>query len=281
MFKLISPNKVLSLDIPKVMGIINVTDDSFYADSRFLTGNAYQERIDQMIAEGADIIDIGGQSTRPGSVQIGPEEESKRITPAIEYVRKKYNDIWISIDTYHASVAAHAVSLGADIINDVSGGEKDIDMISLAGRLKVPYICMHMQGSPEHMQTNPTYANVCDDVISFFKNKIQACKQAGIESLILDQGYGFGKNIEHNYQLLSNLHEFTLLGYPLLVGVSRKSMIYKVLGIDPQQALNGTSVLHTIALMNGAHILRVHDVREAKQCITLIQQIKAQMKKEP
>jgi dihydropteroate synthase len=281
MFKLISANKVLSLDIPKVMGIVNVTDDSFYKDSRSLTKTTYQEKIDQMVVEGADIIDIGGQSTRPGSVQIGADEEVKRITPAIEYARKKYPGIWLSIDTYHASVAAQAVSAGADIINDVSGGEKDSEMIPLAGRLKVPFICMHMQGSPEHMQNNPTYENVCDEVIDFFKNKIQACKLAGIESLILDQGYGFGKNIEHNYQLLSNLHEFTLLGYPILVGVSRKSMIYKVLGNDPQHALNGSSVLHTIALLNGAQILRVHDVKEARECITLTQLVKAQMKKEP
>lgn len=281
MFKLISGKKVLSLDIPRVMGIVNVTDDSFYEGSRSLKASSFQERIDQMVLAGADIIDIGGQSTRPGSIQIGAEEEILRVAPAIEYARRKYPDVWISIDTYHSSVASHVISLGADIINDVSGGEKDDQMIPLAGKLNIPYICMHMQGSPEYMQQNPSYHDVCDEVFSFFVKKIKQCTDAGIGMLILDQGYGFGKTNDHNYQLLANLNRFTILGYPLLVGVSRKSMIHRVLNTDPEHALNGTSILHSIALMDGANILRVHDVLEAKECIVLTERIKAQLKKEP
>jgi dihydropteroate synthase len=274
MFTLNYRDKRLNLTSPLVMGVINCTDDSFFEGSRSLQIEKLQQRIDQMVAEGVDIIDVGGQSTRPGSVQVTIEVEIDRIKDTLAYLKNNYPNLWVSIDTTRADVAKYAVEQGAAIVNDISAGNMDEHMISTVATLKVPYICMHMQGNPETMQLDPNYEDVTKDVLSFFRAKIQQLKQSGIDQIVIDPGFGFGKTIQHNYQLMNELEEFHQLGLPLLVGISRKSMIYKLLGITPEEALNGTTILNTIALTKGAHILRVHDVREAKEIITLYNQLR-------
>jgi dihydropteroate synthase len=273
MFTLNSNDKHLNINTPLVMGVLNCTDDSFYEGSRSLQQTDLQQRIDQMIAEGVDIIDIGGQSTKPGAVQIEIATEIERVKGALLYIHTQYPQCWVSIDTTRSEVAQFAVEHGADIINDISAGNMDDKMISTVAALHVPYICMHMQGRPETMQLAPTYEHVTNDVIAFFKEKIAILKEAGIKEIIIDPGFGFGKTIEHNYQLMHELEQFHQLELPLLVGISRKSMIYKLLGITPEEALNGTTMLNTIALMHGAHILRVHDVKAAKEVVKLHHQL--------
>jgi dihydropteroate synthase len=227
-----------------------------------------------MIAEGADIIDIGGQSTRPNSTRLTAEEEWIRIELALKEIKKTFPDILISIDTYHREVATKAVDAGTSIINDISGGQLDTKMIATVGKLKVPYICMHMQGTPETMQQNPVYDDVTKTVLDYFIAKKLECQAAGINDLIFDVGFGFGKTIEHNYALLNNLDVFTsILQKPILVGLSRKSMIYKTLGITADESLNGTTVLNTIALQKSAAILRVHDVKEAVETVKLVSRL--------
>ncbi len=274
MFTLNSNSKQLNINTPLVMGVLNCTDDSFYEGSRSLELTNLQKRIDQMIAEGVDIIDVGGQSTKPGAVQIEAATEIERVKGALHYIQTQYPNQWVSIDTTRSEVAQFAVAHGADIVNDISAGNMDDKMISTIAALHVPYICMHMQGRPETMQIAPTYGNVTKDVIAFFKEKIATLNEAGIKEIIIDPGFGFGKTIEHNYQLMHELEQFHQLELPLLVGISRKSMIYKLLGITPEDALNGTSMLNTVALMHGAHILRVHDVKAAKEVVKLYNQLR-------
>jgi dihydropteroate synthase len=261
----------LNFSTPKVMGILNVTPDSFYDANQYNGTTKAIEKAIKMIDEGADIIDIGGQSTRPNAILISAAEELDRIADVVLGIRNYNKKICISVDTFYASVAKESVTLGADIINDVSAGQMDDTMLDTIAQLKVPYIMMHMQGEPTTMQMNPTYQNVQKDVINFLENKISECKKLGIENIIVDPGFGFGKTLLDNYTLLNNLEKLQELNCPILIGISRKSMVYKLLQIDAVQALNGTSALHMIALQNGANVLRVHDVVEAKQVITLHQ----------
>ena len=256
------------------MGVLNCTADSFYEASRTSLYPAICKRIDDLIVAGVDIIDIGGKSTKPGSVDISAAEEIERTSAAINYLINHETRVWSSIDTTNAEVARYAVENGIDIVNDVSGGNMDLQMIPTVASLGVPFICTHMQGTPETMQENPQYEDVTKDLIRFFKEKIEECQRAGIRNIILDPGFGFGKTLEHNYALVSQLEKIIALGQPVLAGFSRKSMIYKLLHVTPDEALNGTTVLNTVALMKGASMLRVHDAREAIETVKIIEQIK-------
>ena len=269
MFTLNCKGKLLTIEQPLVMGIINATPDSFYKGDLNAGLQKIVEKAGKMIMEGADIIDIGGQSTRPGSIRISASEEIQRVIPVINSIVANYPQIILSIDTYHSQVAEAAIKAGASIVNDISAGSLDPEMINCVSSLNVPYICMHMKGTPENMQNNPTSEDLVKEVLDFFINKIDQCKRAGIKDLVIDPGFGFGKTIHQNFILLKQLSVFKILDQPILAGLSRKSMIYKTLGIDVSQALNGSAVLNTIALQQGASILRVHDVKEAKEAITL------------
>ena len=271
MFSLNCKGKLVYINKPLVMGILNITEDSFYPGSRVQNIEAIKNKAKQMLDEGADILDLGAQSTRPGSKRISADEELQKLIPAIEMLNKFFPEVIISADTYHSKVAEMCVGAGASIINDISGGEMDKEMISTVGDLKVPYICMHMKGVPETMQQNTYYEDVTKEVLDFFIKKIGECKMAGIHDVIIDPGFGFGKNISQNLLLLKNLEIFSMLEKPLMVGVSRKSTIYRTLEISVEDSLNGSTVLNTIALLNGASILRVHDVKEAKETITLVE----------
>lgn len=254
------------------MAIINLTPDSFYDGGKIATENELLIRVERALATGAQIIDIGGQSTRPGADYISADDEWTRLESGLKAVLKSFPTAFVSVDTFHSSVAEKAVDLGVSIINDVSGGTMDPMMASTIGRLKVPYVLMHIQGTPTTMQIDPNYENVTLEVWNYFEMKIAELRSHGCEQIILDPGFGFGKTNEHNFSLLKNLAAFRSLKLPLLAGLSRKSMVNKVLGIKAQDALNGTSVLNTLAVLNGASILRVHDVIEAKQVITLLEQ---------
>jgi dihydropteroate synthase len=269
MYTINCKGKLLQINKPLVMGIINATPDSFYE------GNINSNMLamaDEMIAAGVDIIDIGGQSTKPNSKVISVDEELERVISLIDAIAKKYPSTVLSIDTYYSEVAKAAIVAGASIVNDVSAGNMDKNMLPTIADLRVPVICMHMQGTPQTMQQNPTYKNVTQEVLDFFIAKIDECKKAGIMDVIIDVGFGFGKTIEHNYTLLKNLSIFKMLQVLILAGLSRKSMIYKPLQTSVAAALNGTTALNTIALLNGANILRVHDVKEAIEVIKLIEQ---------
>ena len=270
MFTLNCRGRLLVIESPLVMGIINATPDSFYEGSRFMGGEKILQQAAIMLKEGADILDIGGQSTRPGSIQLNEEEELSRIIEPLELLHKHFPEAIISVDTYHSKVVKEAVSAGASIVNDISGGNLDENMLSTVGKLRVPYICMHMQGKPQTMQREPHYENVTREVLDFFIKKMDDCKKAGIHDVIIDPGFGFGKTIKHNFELLKNFSVFKMLEKPLLAGISRKSTIYRTLGVSSNDALNGTTVLNTIALLNGANILRVHDVKEAKEAVKLV-----------
>jgi dihydropteroate synthase len=272
MFTLNCKGKLLVIDKPLVMGIINITSDSFYEGSRSQTVESILSQATKMIGEGADIIDIGGQSTRPGSERISVKEELQRVLSAIETILKNFPETIISVDTYQAIVAEECVRSGAAIINDISAGNMDSDMIPTVAKLQVPYICMHMKGTPQDMQEHPSYENVTKEVLDFFIQKTDECRRAGINDVIIDPGFGFGKTISHNFTLLKELSAFKMLEKPIMAGLSRKSTIYKTLGINTNEALNGTTVLNTLALQNGANILRVHDVKEAKEVIKLYKQ---------
>ena len=263
----------LSFDSPLVMGIVNITPDSFYDGGRYNTKQDAINRSEQLIAEGADIIDIGAASTRPGAEDVEPEEELKRLLPILDYLVKNHPDIPISVDTFHAGVAKEVVAHGAAIINDISGGTMDAGMYKTIGALGVPYILMHIQGTPKTMQVEPHYDDVVEEVYTFFKERIKQLKAEGVEQIIIDPGFGFGKNVEHNYSLLRHLDKFKTLGLPILAGLSRKSMINKVLKTKPENALTGTISLNTLAILQGANILRVHDVKEAKQVIQLVHKV--------
>jgi dihydropteroate synthase len=269
MFSLNCNGRLVSLHTPLVMGILNLTSDSFYEGSRLGSTNDVLERADKMLSEGADILDIGGQSTRPGSNRLTAKEELQKVIPAIKAILQKHPTAILSIDTYHAEVASAAVKAGVAIVNDISAGNMDTEMINTVAALGVPYICMHMKGTPETMQHEAHYADVTKEVLDFFIQKTYECKNAGIKDIIIDPGFGFGKTIEHNYELLSKLELLRILDVPLMVGLSRKATIYKTLGVTAAEALNGTTVLNTIAVQKGANILRVHDVKEAKEVIQL------------
>lgn len=275
MYKLHSGNDTLNIDSPKIMGVINCTPDSFYAGSRTTNLNQAKAMIEKMVEEGVDILDIGGRSSRPGSEEISDEEEIQRIAEIILFVAKAYPTIWMSIDTTKSSVAQYAVEHGCRIVNDISAGNMDPLMLEKVAHMKVPFVCMHMQGTPDTMQKNPTYQKITEDIEAFFTKKIELLTSKGISQTIIDPGFGFGKTIEHNYQLMRDLDRFTSFKKPLLVGVSRKSMIYKLLNITPEESLNGTNALNMYALMKGAHILRVHDVKPAKEIIAIFQQMHA------
>ena len=262
--------KILNLSKPLVMGIINITPDSFYAKSQFMLKRRIASRAKEILVQGGSIIDIGACSTRPGAKMVSEKEEITRLSKGLSVIRKKFPDAIISVDTFRANVAKYVVNhYNANIINDISAGEMDEKMVETVASLSVPYIAMHMQGTPQDMQQNPRYENVVKDLVTFFASKVEKFYKAGIKDIVIDPGFGFGKTLEHNYTLLQNLDAFKVFGLPILVGLSRKSMIYKALSINPDQALNGTSVLNTIALEKGANILRVHDVQEAIDAITL------------
>ena len=270
MFSLNCNGRILSLEKPVVMGIINITPDSFYCGSRYESQDVILNRTAQMINEGATILDIGGQSTRPGSTRLRDEEELERVLEPISSIRKEFPEIFISIDTFYSLVAKEAVRAGADIVNDISAGSLDEQLIETVAALKVPYVLMHMKGNPQNMQQQTHYENVTENVYSFLKQKKAELIEAGIKDIIVDPGFGFGKNISQNFELLKNLSIFKDLDSPILLGISRKSFIYKTLGISAADALNGTTVLNTIGLSNGASILRVHDVRAAREAIQLV-----------
>ena len=270
MFTINCNGKILELDQPVVMGIINCTPDSFYQGHLPLPVVELVAMAEKMVAEGAAIIDIGGQSTRPGSKMISPEEEMDRVLPVIEAIHQKDPAMIISVDTFYSSVARAASRAGASMVNDISAGSIDSNMLPTVSALNMPYIAMHMKGSPDTMQIRPVYGNVVEEVLDFFIGMQEECRKEGINDLIIDPGFGFGKTIEHNFTLLRNLSAFRILGKPVLAGLSRKSTVYKTLGINATEALNGTTVLHTLALLNGASILRVHDVKEAREAVTLI-----------
>jgi dihydropteroate synthase len=274
MFTLNCKGKILLLNQPLVMGILNITPDSFYQGHLAKQQNEVLALVKKMIDDGADIIDVGGQSTKPGSQRISATEEIKRVLPIIELIQKYFSQTIISIDTYQSEVATAAVNTGASIVNDISGGEMDNSMIETVAYLKTPYICMHMQGTQQTMQQQPQYNNVVTEVLDYFIAKTMQCKRAGIIDVVIDPGFGFGKTIEHNFTLLKNLQALNICNKPILVGVSRKSTIYKTLQTTADQALNGTTVLNTLALQNGANILRVHDVKEAKEAVTLFEAYK-------
>ncbi len=270
MFTLNCKGRLLVIDSPIVMGIINTTPDSFYSGSRKSKVDEALQTAAQMLNDGAAILDIGGQSTRPGSEQISAAEELKRVIPIIEAIHKEFPESFISIDTYHATVAEHAVEAGASIVNDISGGMMDENMLATVANLKVPFVCMHIKGTPQNMQLQAVYENVTKEVLDFFIHQTEKCRLAGIHDVIIDPGFGFGKTIAHNFTLLKELNVFKMLQKPLLLGISRKSLIYKILGITAEEALNGTTVLNTIGLLKGANILRVHDVKEAMETIKLV-----------
>lgn len=267
--------KLYSLCEPKIMGILNVTPDSFYAESRTSDEEHIAARVQQLMDDGADMIDIGGYSSRSGADDVSPEEEMNRLRRGLRVVRRLYPEVPISVDTFRADVARMCVEEeGADIINDISGGMMDRQMFRTVARLGVPYILMHMQGTPDTMQQAPHYDNLRREVMLYFAERIDRLCQMGAKDIIVDPGFGFGKTLEHNYELFHHLDDFNLFNLPLLVGISRKSMIYKLLGGTPQTSLNGTTVLNTIALMKGAHILRVHDVKEAVEAKRIVMEMK-------
>ncbi|UKT64147.1 dihydropteroate synthase [Pedobacter mucosus] len=266
--------KLIDLSSPKVMGILNITPDSFYSNSRTKSVNDALTKTEQYLKEGATFIDVGGYSSRPGAKNIAAEEELSRLVPIIKSLINAFPEVIISVDTFRARVAEECVYVGASIINDISAGDMDELMFKTIAKLKVPYIMMHMQGTPQNMQQNPNYKNVLLDVIDYFSNKVSELTALKIHDVIIDPGFGFGKTIEHNYELLNQLEAFKIFKLPILAGVSRKGMIHKVLESKAEEALNGTSVLNTIALQKGAGILRVHDVKEAMECIKLVAMLK-------
>ncbi len=266
--------KLIDLTTPKIMGILNLTPDSFYDGGLYNNTDRALAQTEKMLLEGATFIDVGGASSKPGAVEVSADEELARVLPVIEKIHIKFPDTLISIDTYRSDVAQQAVAAGAAMVNDISGGNLDAKMLKTVGALGVPFVAMHMQGKPQNMQDKPSYDNILTDIRSFFAAKIDAAHKAGIHDIIIDPGFGFGKTLENNYALLKHLSSIQMDGVPMLIGVSRKSMIYKLLQIEVAEAGNGTSVLNTVALQQGAQILRVHDVKEAHQAVQLIEKLK-------
>ncbi len=274
MFTLNCKGRLLLIDRPVVMGIINATPDSFYSGSRQQSVDGALQKAETMLGEGATLLDIGGQSTRPGSALLNEEEELKRVLPAVEAIHLQFPDCFISIDTYYSKVAREALAHGASLVNDISGGSFDAAMAATVASLQVPYICMHVKGTVETMHENPAYDNITQEVLDYFIRKITVFSDAGISDIIIDPGFGFSKNSAHNFELLKTLEVFQQLKRPLLLGISRKSTIYKTLGITAEEALNGSTVLHTVGLLKGASILRVHDVKEAMEAVILTQHLR-------
>lgn len=263
---------LLDLSTPCVMGILNVTPDSFYAGSRMQTEADIAARVEQIVKEGAGVIDLGAYSSRPNADPVSTQEEMERLRLGLEVIGRVCPDVVVSVDTFRADVARMSVEeYGVAIINDISAGEMDAEMFPTVARLNVPYIMMHMQGTPQNMQQCPHYDNLLKEVFEYFARKVQQLRDRGVKDIILDPGFGFGKTLEHNYELLAHLDDFRVFELPLLVGVSRKSMIYRLLDITPQEALNGTTVLNTLCLLKGADILRVHDVREAVEAVKTVE----------
>lgn len=268
--------KLVDFSTPWVMGIVNITPDSFYDGGKYPLPQQILNRCEQILAEGGGVIDIGAFSSKPGVCLVSEEEELARLMPVLALIRERFPLAVLSVDTYRSVVAKRAVEeYGVDIINDISGGVMDSNMLSTIATLQVPYVMMHMQGTPQNMQQAPNYSHLIQDISLFFSQQLDKCHRLGITDVIIDPGFGFGKTVAHNYQLLQELKQFSLLNCSILVGLSRKSMISKVLNCDSEQALNGTSVLNTVALLNGANILRVHDVKQAVECVTLVQQLNA------
>lgn len=265
----------MHLDEPKIMGIVNLTDDSFYDGGRYPSESAVLRRVEQMLIEGADIFDFGAQSTRPGADMVGVEIESSKIRQAVQAVKKEFPDAILSVDTFRSEVAKVGLDEGASIINDVSGGLLDECMFEIVASYSVPYVIMHYRGNTKTMMDMTQYADFPGDILFELNQQVEKAKNAGIKDIIIDPGFGFAKNLDQNFELLRKLNYFEAMDLPILVGLSRKSMIYKFLGINASEALNGTSVLNTFALWFGAHILRVHDVKEAKQTIRLVQKLRS------
>jgi dihydropteroate synthase len=264
---------LLSLERPLVMGILNLTSDSFYDGGKHKNTNDVLKHVSQMLEEGVDIVDIGAVSTKPGAKEITTDEEKNKLIPILKIIKKDFPNAIISIDTYRSELAKAALDCGAHIINDISAGTFDKDMFKTISEIQVPYIIMHIQGTPLNMQVNPVYKNVVKEVVFYLSEKVEELKRLGVNDIIIDPGFGFGKTVEHNYKLLNNLDYFKVFELPLLVGFSRKSMINIVLNTTPSEALNGTTVLNTIALMKGANILRVHDVKEAVEAVKIIENL--------
>ena len=266
--------KLIDLSEPKIMGILNVTPDSFYDGFKYMDESSILKQVERMVSEGADFIDVGGNSTRPGAVGISEEEELNRILPVVKIIAKKFPEIVISIDTFRSMVAKHAVEAGAFIINDISGGDLDPKMFDTVASLHVPYILMHMKGTPQTMMNEAAYENLLKEILDYFHQKIFKLQRLGVKDILIDPGFGFAKTVGQNFELLNKLDHFKILEKPMLVGLSRKSMIWRTLKTDPEGALNGTTALNTIALLKGANLLRVHDVREAKEVIQLTRQLR-------
>jgi dihydropteroate synthase len=267
--------RLLDLEIPKVMGILNLTPDSFYSGSRYNTNDEILKAAARMLEDGAAILDIGGYSSRPGAKDISDEEERNRLLKVIKLINREHPGAIISVDTFRAEIAKEAiVECGASIINDISGGDADTNMFTVVGSLNVPYIMMHMKGDPRTMQNKPVYDDIVADILKWFGERIFKLKSAGVKDIIIDPGFGFGKTIEQNFELLRRLGDFSIARLPVLVGISRKSMIWKTLNIDAEGALNGTTAMNAIALLNGADILRVHDVKEAVETVKLIDRLR-------
>jgi dihydropteroate synthase len=265
--------QLVDLSTPRVMGILNVTPDSFYSGNRFNSDKEVLRQAEKLLEEGADFIDVGGYSSRPDAADVTLTEELQRVIPAVELILKNFPNALLSIDTFRSAIAQEAIEAGAALVNDISAGRLDPAMLSTVGRLQVPYIMMHMRGTPQTMQQHTDYENLLETVIYYFTERMAAARKEGIHDLIIDPGYGFAKTVEQNFELLKQSDLLLSLESPILVGLSRKSMIYKSLSIPPQEALNGTTVLHTVALQKGASILRVHDVKEAVECVRLRQQL--------
>ena len=277
-FRLNIKGELTSFDTPVVMGILNVTPDSFFAGSRKNTEEEIILRVRQILDEGGKIVDVGAYSSRPGADDVSPEVEMKRLAFALGLLNREFGtDIIYSIDTFRADVARMCVEeYGAAIINDISGGEMDSRMFDTVADMNVPYILMHMKGTPANMQLNPVYEDLFGEVFRYMSEKVETLKLKGVNDIVLDPGFGFGKTLDDNYRLMAHMEEFSVFGLPLLVGISRKTMIYRLLGTSADEALNGTSVLNTISLMKGADILRVHDVREAVECVRIVEKLKSQ-----
>ncbi len=268
--------RLIDLARPVVMGILNVTPDSFFDGGKYKTEKKVISRAEEILEQGGTIIDIGAVSTQPGSEGISTKDEIDRLLPAVKAVRKNFPQAFVSIDTYRSWVALKVIEeCGPCIVNDISGGDFDVHMFDTVGKLGVPYILMHMQGTPLKMQEDPVYEDIIRDISMFFTNRVKKLNRAGVKDVIIDPGFGFGKTLEHNYELLNRLDSFKVFQLPLLIGVSRKSMIYKLLGATPEEALNGTSVANTLALMGGADILRVHDVREAVETVQILNMMRS------
>ncbi|MBT3417737.1 MAG: dihydropteroate synthase [Flavobacteriales bacterium] len=274
MRKIHTKKKKIDLLTSIVMGILNITDNSFYDGGQYNSEEKILSHTKKMLEEGASIIDLGAQSSKPDSEPISEKEETEKLVSTIHLLKQNFPEIIISIDTYRSKVAEKCINSGADIINDISAGEMDEEMFATIAKLKVPYIIMHMKGTPKMMQNNPKYNNVTEEVFSYLEKKVNELKQLGVTDIIIDPGFGFGKTIKHNYQLLNHLEKFTQLGVPLLIGASRKSMIYNLLETNAENALNGTTVAHTIALQKGINIIRTHDVKEAMECIKIVNFVK-------